>query len=103
MQNFIDELSKRGYEVTVNDSTTQIKARPCEHREDKLRADRLRTSPATVRRTFTTHLHDATMVKCLVNAYGSRRDSRQTIDKLEGRSVPWASRTTWSDHKWHKL
>ena len=40
-----------------------------------------------VSHNFTTHLHDATMVKCYVNAYHSNEDNIvATIDKLEGKS-----------------
>jgi hypothetical protein len=36
---------------------------------------------------YTTHLHDATMVKCLVNAYHNNPEAiRQVVDKLMGRS-----------------
>ena len=36
---------------------------------------------------FTTHLHDATMVKTFVNAYHNNEETiRQVIDKLEGKS-----------------
>lgn len=51
---------------------------------------------------FTTHLHDATMVKCLVNAYGGVPEIvRQVIDKLEGKSEfhGVANDLVWTD-KW---
>jgi beta-N-acetylhexosaminidase len=36
---------------------------------------------------YTTHLHDATMVKCLVNAYHNNPEAiRATVDKLMGLS-----------------
>jgi beta-N-acetylhexosaminidase len=36
---------------------------------------------------FTTHLHDATMVKCSINAYDSNEETiRQVIDKVMGES-----------------
>lgn len=40
-----------------------------------------------VSHNYTTHLHDATMVKCYINAYHSNEDNvLATIDKMEGRS-----------------
>ena len=34
---------------------------------------------------FTTHLHDATMVKCLINAYHDNPDTvRQVVDTITG-------------------
>ena len=40
-----------------------------------------------VSHNFTTHLHDATMVKCYVNAYHPNEENvRATLDKLEGKS-----------------
>ena len=36
---------------------------------------------------YTTHLHDATMVKCYINAYHSNEETiRQVIDKIMGES-----------------
>ena len=131
VQNYIDELSARGYEVTVNDGTTRIKGPTLQYREDVdcalIVSDvagygaqnnyRIQWKTAMsnecpwyvwevptfmVSHNFTTHLHDATMVKCLVNAYGSEPEIvRQTIDKLEGKSeflgVP--NDLVWTD-KW---
>jgi beta-N-acetylhexosaminidase len=55
-----------------------------------------------VSHNFTTHLHDATMVKCLVNAYSSDPVVIETtIDMLEGRK-PFKGRANdlvWTD-KW---
>ncbi len=51
---------------------------------------------------YTTHLHDATMVKCYVNAYAANEESiKQTLDKLEGRSEFRGSpnELVWTD-KW---
>ena len=40
-----------------------------------------------VSHNFTTHLHDATMVKCYVNAYHpNEANVIATLDKLEGKS-----------------
>jgi beta-N-acetylhexosaminidase len=50
-----------------------------------------------VSHNYTTHLHDATMVKCYINAYHSNEDNvLATIDKMEGRSEFTASPITWS-------
>ena len=35
---------------------------------------------------FTTHLHDATMIKAYINAYHDNPEIRQVIDKLMGES-----------------
>jgi beta-N-acetylhexosaminidase len=36
---------------------------------------------------YTTHLHDATMVKCFINAYHSNPDTiRLVVDKIMGES-----------------
>ena len=40
-----------------------------------------------VSHNFTTHLHDATMVKCYINAYHPNTGNvLATLDKLEGKS-----------------
>lgn len=116
VQKYIDELTKRGYEVTVNDGTTRVKGPTLKYREEVDAAlivaevvgygaqnnYRIQWKTAMsnecpwyvwevptfmVSHNFTTHLHDATMVKCYVNAYHSNEDNIvATIDKLEGKS-----------------
>lgn len=110
------ELERRGYEVTLNDGTTRVKGPTLEYREEVDCAlvvaevigygaqnnYRIQWKTAMsnevpwyvwevptfmVSFNFTTHLHDATMVKCLVNAYHSNDSNLlATLDKLEGRS-----------------
>ena len=116
VQRYIDELTKRGYEVTVNDGTTRVKGPTLKYRDEVDAAlivaevvgygaqnnYRIQWKTAMsnecpwyvwevptfmVSHNFTTHLHDATMVKCYVNAYHSNEDNIvATIDKLEGKS-----------------
>jgi len=116
LETFIAELEKRGFEVTINDGTTRVKGKTLKYREDYdaalVIADvvgygaqnnyRIQWKTAMsnecpwyvwevptfmVSHNFTTHLHDATMVKCYVNAYHpNEANVRATLDKLEGRS-----------------
>ena len=116
LDTFVAELESRGFEVTVNDGTTRVKGATLAYREQVdaaiIVADivgygaennyRIRWKTAMsnecpwyvwevptfmVSLNFTTHLHDATMVKCLVNAYHNNPESiRAAIDKLMGRS-----------------
>ncbi|MGI5950650.1 MAG: glycoside hydrolase family 3 protein [Brooklawnia sp.] len=116
LNTYIDELTKRGYEVEVNDGTTRVKGPTLKYREDVDAAlilaeiigygaqnnYRIQWKTAMsnecpwyvwevptfmVSHNFTTHLHDATMVKCLVNAYHPNdANVIATIDKLEGKS-----------------
>ncbi len=111
-----EELQRRGYEVTVNDGTSRIKGSTLKYRDEVDAAliiaevvgygaqnnYRIQWKTAMsnecpwyvwevptfmVSFNFTTHLHDATMVKCLVNAYQANPESiRQVLDKLEGKS-----------------
>lgn len=111
-----EELEKRGYEVTLNDGSTRVKGPTLKYREEVDAAlvvaevigygaqnnYRIQWKTAMsnecpwyvwevptfmVSFNFTTHLHDATMVKCYVNAYAANEESiKQTIDKLEGTS-----------------
>ncbi len=110
------ELEARGYEVTLNDGTSRVKGPTLAYRAQVDAAlivaevigygaqnnYRIQWKTAMsnecpwyvwevptfmVSFNFTTHLHDATMVKCLVNAYHANPESiRQVVDKLEGRS-----------------
>jgi beta-N-acetylhexosaminidase len=111
-----DILTERGYVVTLNDGSTRIKGATLAYREDNdaalIVADVIgygaqnnyriqwKTAMANevpwyvwevptfmVSLNFTTHLHDATMVKAYINAYHSNPESlRQIVDKLEGKS-----------------
>jgi beta-N-acetylhexosaminidase len=113
---YIDELTRRGYEVTVNDGNSRIKGSTLAFRAQTDAAlivaevvgygaqnnYRIQWKTAMsnecpwyvwevptfmVSHNFTTHLHDATMVKCLVNAYHSNDAIiGATLDKLEGKS-----------------
>ena len=111
-----NELTNRGYEVTLNDGSTRLKGKTLEYRENVDLAlevadiigygaqnnYRVQWSTAMsnevpwfvyevptifVSLNFTTHLHDATMVKTFVNAYNDNQENiKQVIDKLEGKS-----------------
>ena len=113
---YIELLTERGYEVTVNDGTTRIKGPTLKYRDEVDAAlilaevigygaqnnYRIQWKTAMsnecpwyvwevptfmVSHNFTTHLHDATMVKCYVNAYHPNDANVQaTLDKLEGKS-----------------
>lgn len=112
----IAELESRGFEVTVNDGTTRIKGRTLDYRKEVdaalIIADvvgygaqnnyRIQWKTAMsnecpwyvwevptvmVSLNFTTHLHDATMVKCYINAYHSNAEIiKQVVDKIMGES-----------------
>lgn len=116
LDNIVAELEKRGFEVTVNDGSSRVKGRTLDYRQAVdaalIIADivgygaennyRIRWKTAMsnecpwyvhevptvmVSLNFTTHLHDATMVKCYINAYHSNEESiRQVIDKIMGES-----------------
>ncbi|MBM6615456.1 glycosyl hydrolase [Desemzia sp. RIT804] len=116
VEKIMDELTSRGYEVTLNDGSTRVKGKTLEYRENVDLAlevsdvvgygaqnnYRIQWSTAMsnevpwfvhevptvfVSLNFTTHLHDATMVKTFVNAYHNNEETiRQVIDKLEGKS-----------------
>lgn len=115
-QLFVDELTKRGYEVTVNERGSRVKGATLKYRDEVDFAlevadiagygaqnnYRIQWSTAManevpwfvwevphafVSLNFTTHLHDATMVKTFVNAYHNNEETiKQVIDKLEGKS-----------------
>lgn len=112
----MDELTKRGYEVTVNERGSRVKGATLKYRDEVDFAlevadiagygaqnnYRIQWSTAManevpwfvwevphafVSLNFTTHLHDATMVKTFVNAYHNNEETiKQVIDKLEGKS-----------------
>lgn len=124
---FVAELERRGFEVTVNDGTSRVKGPTLAYRdqvdaaivvanivgyaaENNYRI-RWKTPMSTdapwyvhevptvmVSLNYTTHLHDATMVKAYINAYS---DTEQTIglviDKIMGDS-PF--RGTYNDLVW---
>lgn len=112
----IKELESRGFNVTLNDGSTRIKGKTLEYRE-KVDAAlvfaniigyaaennyRIKWGTAMsneipwyvhevptvfISTNFTTHLHDATMVKAYINAYHSNKESiKQTVDKIMGES-----------------
>ena len=115
-QLYVTELGRRGYEVTINDGTTRVKGPTLKYREEVDAALIIaevvgygaqnnyrivwKTAMSNecpwyvwevptfmVSHNYTTHLHDATMVKCYINAYHSNEDNvLATIDKMEGRS-----------------
>jgi beta-N-acetylhexosaminidase len=124
---FVAELEKRGFEVTLNDGESRVKGATLEYRdqvdaaivvanivgyaaENNYRI-RWKTPMSTdcpwyvrevptvmVSLNYTTHLHDATMVKAYINAYS---DTDQTIglvvDKIMGESE---FRGTYNDLVW---
>ena len=130
--NFLqEELARRGYDVTLNDGNSRVKGRTLEYRESVDLAlevanvvgygaqnnYRIQWTVAMsnevpwfvhevptvfVSLNYTTHLHDATMVKTYINAYHDNEENiRQLLDKLEGKSefkgVP--NENVWTD-KW---
>ena len=120
-----------GFEVTVNDGNTRVKGPTLKYRDEVdaalIVADivgygaennyRIRWKLAMsnecpwyvwevptfmVSLNYTTHLHDATMVKCLVNAYHNNPETiRATVDKLMGLSEfkGTPNELVWAD-KW---
>ncbi|HZK04513.1 MAG TPA: glycoside hydrolase family 3 N-terminal domain-containing protein [Actinomycetaceae bacterium] len=113
---YVEELKRRGYEPEVNDGHTRVKGPTLKYREDVDAAlvlaeiigygaqnnYRIQWKTAMsnevpwyvyevptfmVSHNFTTHLHDATMVKCYINAYHPNEDNvLATLDKMEGKS-----------------
>ena len=116
LETIVTELEKRGFEVTVNDGGSRIKGSTQKYREEVdaalVFADvvgyaaennyRIRwkqpmanevpwyvheVPTVFVSLNYTTHLHDATMVKCYINAYHNNPETiRQVIDKIMGLS-----------------
>ncbi|MCY1037688.1 glycosyl hydrolase [Staphylococcus nepalensis] len=112
----IKELESRGFNVTLNDGSTRIKGKTLAYRNNIDAAlvfaniigyaaennYRIKWGTAMsneipwyvhevptvfVSTNFTTHLHDATMVKAYINAYHSNHETiKQTIDKIMGES-----------------
>lgn len=128
---FVEELTARGYEVSVQDGGSRVKGSIEKYKAETDLAlfiaevigygaqnnYRIQWSAAmsneipwyvhevptfAVSLNFTTHLHDLTMVKCLVNAYNSNPDiGTAVLDKLEGRSEfkGTPNELVWTD-KW---
>ncbi len=114
LKNFIAELEGRGFEVTVNDGDSRVKGSTLTYRDEVDAAIvvanivgyasennyriRWKTPMSTdcpwyvhevptvmVSLNFTTHLHDATMVKTYINAYSDNPATiRQVVDKITG-------------------
>lgn len=115
-QTITQELESRGYEVTLNDGSTRVKGKTLDYRNEVDLAleiadvigygaqnnYRIQWKTAMSNEVpwfvyevptvfaslnFTTHLHDATMVKTYINAYHDNDENiKQLIDKLEGKS-----------------
>ena len=115
-QLYVKLLTERGYEVTINDGSTRVKGPTLKYRDEVDAALIIaevvgygaqnnyrivwKTAMSNecpwyvwevptfmVSHNYTTHLHDATMVKCYINAYHPNEDNvLATIDKMEGRS-----------------
>ena len=130
-QKYVEILTERGYEVTINDGTTRVKGPTLKYRDEVDAALIIaevvgygaqnnyrivwKTAMSNecpwyvwegptfmVSHNYTTHLHDATMVKCYVNAYHPNDSAvMATIDKLEGKSEfkGKANDLVWTD-KW---
>ena len=131
LDHFRAELEGRGFEVTVNDGTSRVKGSTLKFREEVDAAIivanivgyaaennyriRWKTPMSTdcpwyvhevptvmVSLNFTTHLHDATMVKAYINAYHDNPDAiAHTVAKITGESEfkGTYNDTVWTD-KW---
>jgi len=116
LDTFVEELTRRGFEVTVNDGSSRVIGSTLEYRKNVdaalIVADivgygaqnnyRIQWKTAMsnecpwyvwevptvmVSLNYTTHLHDATMVKCYINAYHSNPEIiKQVVDKIMGES-----------------
>ncbi|RXK17408.1 glycoside hydrolase family 3 protein [Macrococcus sp. DPC7161] len=112
--NIIKELESRGFEVTLNDGSTRVKGKTLDYRKEVDAAIvianivgyaaqnnyRIQWSTAMSNEipwfvyevptvfaslNFTTHLHDATMVKAYINAYHSNPTTiKALVDKITG-------------------
>ena len=115
-QLYVKLLTERGYEVTINDGSTRVKGPTLKYRDEVDAAIIVaevvgygaqnnyrivwKTAMSNecpwyvwevptfmVSHNYTTHLHDATMVKCYINAYHmNEANVVATLDKLEGKS-----------------
>lgn len=113
---YVKLLTERGYEVTINEGESRVKGPTLKYRDEVDAAlvlaevvgygaqnnYRIQWKTAMsnevpwyvwevptfmVSHNFTTHLHDATMVKAYINAYHpNEANVRATLDKLEGKS-----------------
>ncbi|MBN2839269.1 MAG: glycoside hydrolase family 3 protein [Fusobacteriaceae bacterium] len=112
----VEELTKRGYEVRINEGNSRVKGNISKYRETTDLAlvisnvvgygaennYRIKWKTAMsneipwyvyevptvfVSLNFTTHLHDVSMVKTYINAYNDNKENIiQLLDKLEGKS-----------------
>jgi len=124
---FVAELESRGFQVTLNDGTSRVKGATLAYRDEVDAAIvvanivgyaaennyriRWKTPMSTdcpwyvhevptvmVSLNYTTHLHDATMVKAYINAYHDNAQTiRLVVDKIMGES-PF--RGTYNDLVW---
>ncbi len=124
---FVAELEKQGFEVTLNDGASRVKGATLAYRDEVDAAIvvanivgyaaennyriRWKTPMSTdcpwyvhevptvmVSLNYTTHLHDATMVKAYINAYHDNAQTiRLVVDKITGDS-PF--RGTYNDLVW---
>lgn len=116
-QEFImEELKKRGYEVSINDGSSRVKGKTLDYRNTvdlalvisnvsgygaennyRIRWKTVMSNEAPwytcevptifASLNFTTHLHDVTMVKTYINAYSDNEENiKQLLDKIEGKS-----------------
>jgi beta-N-acetylhexosaminidase len=131
LENIVAELEERGFQVTVNEGNSRVKGSTLKYRDEVdaalVFADiigygaennyRIRWKQAMsnecpwyvheaptvfVSLNFTTHLHDATMVKCYINAYHNNPEIiKQVIDKIMGESKfkGTPNELVWAD-KW---
>lgn len=131
LSTFVAELTSRGFEVTVNDGRSRVKGSTRAYREQvdaaivvanlvgyaaentyRIRWQAAMSSDCPwyvhevptvgVSLNYTTHLHDLTMLKCLVNAYSDNPETiRQVVDKITGvtafKGTP--NHLVWTD-KW---
>jgi beta-N-acetylhexosaminidase len=116
LQTLVDELTGRGFEVSVNDGRSRVKGPTLAYRSEVDAAlvvanivgyagennYRIRwkmpmstdcpwyvheVPTVMVSLNYTTHLHDATMVKAYINAYNDNPETiRQVVDKIMGES-----------------
>lgn len=111
------ELERRGFRVTLNDGHTRVRGSTLKYRQEvdaelifadvvgygaennyRIRWKQPMSSDCPwyvhevptvfISLNYTTHLHDATMVKCYINAYHNNPDTiRLVVDKIMGESA----------------